>query len=86
MAAARLLDRLRGRSAGRAANGLERPGHGNEALTTCTKHVAARHLDWPVPGTDCGGLDPAGRLASQDASAGGSRGTAGSDGIDAGLN
>jgi hypothetical protein len=39
MAATRLLDRLRERSAGHAANGLLRPGHQDEAGTRCTKQI-----------------------------------------------
>jgi NTP pyrophosphatase (non-canonical NTP hydrolase) len=40
LTAAMLMDRLRGRSAGRAADGLWHPGHWNEAWPNCTKHIA----------------------------------------------
>jgi hypothetical protein len=40
LAAGNLLDRLRGRSAGRAADNLWHPGHWNEALSNCTKQIA----------------------------------------------
>src|SRR5664279_3049497 len=44
LAAGILLDRLRRRSAGRAADGLLHPGHGNEAWSKCTKQIARQVL------------------------------------------